>query len=107
MGLFDSILSKIQQVGLEAQKAQMEAEDWDVMTICRKLQRTSSVITSNGYIKTLQLKCKKMNDWELKNTFDHAYDYKNVKACNAMMKIMEERGLAYKDDNGRIVRKYH
>lgn len=106
MGLIDSILGKIQQIGLESQKAEMEAEDWDANTICRKMQRTSSITKCTGYTKALRSKCRKMSDVELKNTFDFAYDAKNAKACNAMMIVMEEKGLAYKDD-GRIVRKYH
>lgn len=106
MGLFDSIIEKFQQAGLESQSAQMEAENWNADMICRKLQRTSSLAKSSGYIKALRAKCREMSDYHLKEIFDEAFDLRNAKACNAMMVVMEERGLAYKDDDGRIVRKY-
>lgn len=106
MGLFDYIGGKIQQAGAEAQAAQMEAERWDARRICRELQRCSSMIKSTGYMKVLREKCEEMSDGELKDTFDDAFNSRNVKACSAMMTVMEKRGLAYKDDNGKIVRNY-
>lgn len=107
MGLFDSIVEKFQQAGLETQSAQMDAESWDPEMICRKLQRTSSIAKCSGYTKALRAKCRELSDYHLKEVFDEAYDRRNAKACNAMMVVMEERDLAYKDDDGRIVRKYH
>ena len=106
MGLFDYIGGKIQQASIETQEAQMEAERWDASKICRVLQRTSSMTKSMGYMKALRSKCENMVDWELKSIFDDAYNSKNAKACSAMMPIMDDRGLAYKDDNGRIIRNY-
>lgn len=106
MGLFDYIGGKIQQAEAEAQKAQTEAERWDARRICRELQRTSSMTKSTGYMKALRSKCQEMSDWELKDIFDDAFNSRNAKACNAMMTVMDKRGLAYKDDNGRIVRTY-
>lgn len=106
MGLLDYIGGKIQQAGAEAQEAQMEAESWDVRKICREIQRTSSIIKYAGYSKTLKAKCQEMSKSELKNTFEDAFYSGNTKACSAMMSVMEERGLAYRDENGRIIRKY-
>lgn len=106
MGLFDYIGEKIQQAGTETQEAQMEAERWDAKRICRELQRTSSLTKSTGYMKALRSKCQEMGNAELKSIFDNAFNSRNAKACNAMMPIMNKRGLAYKDDNGRIIRKY-
>lgn len=106
MGLFDYIGGKIQQAEAEAREAQMEAECWDAIEICIELKRTSSIKKSAGYMKALRSKCQEMSDWELKDIFDDAINSRNAKACNAMMTVMEERGLVYKDDNGRIIRTY-
>ena len=106
MGLFDYIGGKVRQAGEEVQKAQMEAEYWDARRICRELERTSAMAKCTGYARALRAKCSEMSDWELKSTFDDAYHSRNAKACNAMMTVMSERGLAHKDDNGRIVRDY-
>lgn len=109
MGLFDFfdfIGGKILQAGAETQEAQMEAERWDARTICRKLQITSRPTIIAGYVPVLRSKCQEMSDRELKDIFDYAINSRNEKACRVMMKVMEERGLAYKDDNGRIVRTY-
>lgn len=106
MGFFDYVGGKIQETGAEIQKAQMEAERWDARRICREIQRTSSMTKVTGYVKELKAKCQEMSDRELKDTFDDAYNARNAKACSAMMSVMKDRGLAYKDDNGRIVRTY-
>ena len=106
MGLLDYIGGKIQKVGNEIQEAQMEAEYWDAKRICRELERTSSVAKCTGYAKALRGKCKEMYDGELKGLFDDMYRSRNAKACNAMMTEMKDRGLAYKDENGKIVRNY-
>ena len=106
MGLFDFIRGIIRQAVTEAQEAQMEAERWDARTICRELQITSRPTKMTGYMTALSSKCQKMSDRELKDIFDYAFNSRNAKACSAMMTVMEERGLAYKDDNGRIVRTY-
>ena len=84
----------------------MEAERWDARTICRKLQITFRPTIIAGYVPVLRSKCQKMSDRELKDIFDYAFNSRNAKACTAMMTVMEERGLAYEDDNGRIVRTY-
>lgn len=106
MGFFDYIGGKIQQVGADVQAAQMEAEHWDAIRICRELERCSSMTKSQGYMRELNCKCKEMEVSELKYTFDEAYDRRNTKALSAIMPIMKERGLADRDDNGRIIRNY-
>lgn len=106
MGLFDFIGGKIQQAGVEAQEAQMEAEQLDSREICMRLKKISSMSKNAGYVKALRIRCQNMSDGELKDIFDFAYNSSNAKACAAMMPIMQERELAYRDDNGRFVRKY-
>lgn len=110
MGFFDYIGAKIQQANAEVLEAQMEAERWDARTICMKLKNchvtSSSIRKYSGYMKALRSKCEEMNDWELKGTFDDAYNSRNARACDVMMSEMERRYLAYKDDNGKIVRTY-
>lgn len=109
MGLFDFfdfIGGKIRQAGAEAQEAQMEAERWDAEIICKELQKNYRMTKISGYMTALSSKCQKMSDRELKDIFDYAFNSRNAKACTAMMTVMEERGLAYEDDNGRIVRTY-
>lgn len=86
--------------------AEEEAERWDARKICKELQRTSSMTKAAGYAQALKKKCQDMNEWELKDVFDEAYNSKNVKACGAMMPVMSARGFAYKDSNGRIMKNY-
>ena len=106
MGLFDFIAEKARDYGEDVQKAQMEAEHWSVSTICARLEVASSFSKISGYSKALRSKCQEMSDSMLKSTFDDVYNSRKVKSCNAMMSVMEERGLAYRDDNGKIVRAY-
>lgn len=106
MGLFDYIGGKVNQMAEDVQKAQLEARHWDPEMIIRKIQVTSSMFKSQGYAQELKIRCEEMDNSQLKDTFDYAYDTRNVKACNVMLSIMEDRDLAYKDDNGRIVRRY-
>ena len=106
MGLFDYLGEKIQQAGNTVQEAQMEAENWSASKICYRLKNESSMTKCTGYAKALRGMCKEMSDWELKEIFDEAYNQRNAKACNAMLAIMDDRGLAYKDENGRFVRTY-
>lgn len=107
MGLFNFIGEIIQQSVTDIQEAQMISEDWDVESICRELQRTSSLSKSAGYSNTLRSKCRKMSNKKLMSAFDYVCNQKNSKACKAMMPVMQDRGLAYEDDNGRIVRTYN
>ena len=106
MGLLDFIGGKIQQASEESNRAYIEAEFWDARRICRELQRTSSIVKSSGYAKALKEKCEDMSSYELKTTFEEAYRDSNIKACNVMMPIMEDKDLAYRDDNGRIRKNY-
>ena len=75
----------------------MEAERWDAIRICRELERTYSLTKCAGYAKALRSKCKELDDLKLRSIFDMVVSSRNVKACNAMMPIMDERGLAYKE----------
>ncbi len=110
MGLFDFIAGKFQQMGANVQEAQMEAEYWSARKICDELKRNSnsasSVTRTYGYMNALRSKCEKMSSSELKHTFDYAYYQGNANACNAMITVMDDRGLAYKDDNGKFVKLY-
>ena len=57
-------------------------------------------------MKVLRTKCKEMDDQQLERVFDEAYNSRNGKAVSCMMPIMRDRGLADKDENGRIERYY-
>lgn len=52
----------------------------------------------------LREKCKEMDDTQLERVYDEAYNNRNGKAVSCMMSIMRSRGLADKDENGRIER---
>ena len=106
MGLFDWIVGKVNELGSAAQEAQMEAENWDARKICYAMSRTDNVLKATGYMRALKDKCKTMNDSELTRLFDEMYSSRNAKACNAMMSEMRSRDLAYKDENGKIIRNY-
>lgn len=106
MGLFDYIGGKMQQTSNEIKAAEMDAFEWSANEICYRLNKTSSMTKCTGYARALKAKCREMSDYELRNTFDRAYNERNAKACNAMLPVMDERGLAHKDDNGRIIRNY-
>lgn len=106
MGLFEFIGGKIQEAQNEAKKAEMEAERWYPEKICNALERTSSITKTTGYVKELRNKARDMSTYELKNLFDYAWNKRNVKACSALYPIMEEEGLCYKDENGKIRRNY-
>lgn len=102
MGLFDFIHEQFQ----DALEGQQDAEDWDARRICRELSRTSGLLKSGAYMNALKSKCQEMNDRELINLFDSEANSRHTKAVSAMMSVMEERGLAYRNDNGKIVRTY-
>ena len=105
MGLFDFIGNKIKEVADEAREAQEEAEYWSPLKTCNELKH-SGIAKSSGYAKALKGKCRSMSDYELMDLFDTMYRERNGKACNAMFSVMEDRGLLYKDDEGKIHKNY-
>lgn len=106
MGVFDFIGRKYQEAKDEMQKAEMEAETWYPEQICNVLERTSSISKITGYQNELRRKAKDMSIDDLKCLFDYAWNKRNVKACKALYTIMEEEGLCYKEDDGKIRRNY-
>lgn len=106
MGFFNYIGSKMKEFEDETNNAELKAQNWDAYKICRELSRTSSMAISSGYGKALRAKARQMDDYELKDLFDSAYNSRNTKACSALMNMMENRGLGYKDDDGKFHRNY-
>ncbi len=106
MGIFSYLGSKLQEYEDESKQAALKAEIWDAHKICRELSRTSSMAISAGYGKALRSKARQMDDYELKDLFDFAYSSGNTKACSALMGMMEDRGLGYKDDDGKFHKNY-
>lgn len=106
MGLFDFLGTLLQNSTETCQKAQMQAEYWDIKKICRELNMASGMATCTGYANVLRDKCKKLSDYELKELFDEVHRNANVRAFNALIPVMLERDLIYKDDDGKIRKNY-
>jgi hypothetical protein len=106
MGFFDYVGGKLQQANEQVREAEMEAESWSADRICSRLKNTSSMTKSTGYRKALQNKCREMSDRELEDLFEDVYRSRNAQAYGAVFSIMEERDLAYKDSNGKVVLQY-
>lgn len=106
MGFFDYVGGKIQQAGAEVSEAQRKAENWSEEKICMEIARTTKMTYVTGYGKELKLRASKMDRYSLTTLFDQAYDQRNIKAISVLMPVMEERGLANKDENGKIRRNY-
>lgn len=100
MGLFDSIVEKGKQKYGEVVEAQMRAEEWDVYDIMYQIKRTSKNTERMGYGQALKIKAQKMDNRQLESLYDDAFSSKNSLAIAALGPILEERGLAYKDENG-------
>lgn len=106
MGIFGFVKELIQEAGEETNNAQQQAENWDVLRICDKIQNTESMAKCAGYIRVLKEKSCDLENYELIDAFEFAISRKNIKACNAMLPEMDSRGLAYKNSEGKLIKNY-
>ncbi len=91
----------------DTQKAREEAECLDVRVLCPKIEQSSNIFKISSYYSVLAEKCEGMDDRELIDLFEEQYDRGRYKVCNVISKIMENRGLVEKDENGKLIRNYN
>jgi hypothetical protein len=110
MGFFDAlggaIGGAIERAKEQKERAEAEAADMGTRKLCYVIQHTSNFAVRAGYASALVERCKQMSDYELEMTFDGAYRDKAFKACQVMMSTMENRDLAYRDDDGKFHKNY-
>ena len=110
MGFFGNMLNaasnKLEQARQEEQDAMFEAEELPLYEICRRLNGSSITAKKNGYYKVLRRKVRDISDYEIKSLFDDFYRSKNSTACRCISSEMIDRGLMYKDENGKIHKNY-
>ena len=106
MGVFDFISNKIGQAAETAAEARDKAEEMEEWEIIRKLKHINGIAEASGYIAVLRERCESLDDTELIELMESASNDKNAKAVQAMASVMEARNLIYRDDNGKIHRKY-
>lgn len=106
MGLFDFIKNVVKDLDENIEAAQKEAKRLSMNELVNSIQNDYSPTKLVGYREVLLDRCNQMSDSELKMFFNKLYYQKKAKVCNMMMPVMEGRGLAYKDDEGRIHKTY-
>ena len=106
MGIFDYIGGKMQEAGNSIREAEMEAEGYSAKWICDRLKNTLPLTKLTGYVNVLKRKAEELDNFDLKELFEHTQRTRNVKAFNVLAKEMEERNLVYRDSDGKVHKNY-
>ena len=100
MGIFDSIMKKVNQTKEEVERAQLEAENFSAQEICYRMRKIDSLLVLQGYGKVLQTKMVEMSPDQIIYLYRDAKQMRNTKALRVIMLELSRRGLAEKDENG-------